>query len=126
MAFSSTLPSFFHLLTDRYIAMNAFTRIDALPPLGAVSFVASFGMAFAMPAASAAAVEAVPTSKRGLASGAINTARQFGTAVGTAVLGSLFAVLPANFGIHAGLLCAAAAFLLGALFVLRRAPLATH
>lgn len=108
-----------------FVAMNAFTHIDALPLLGMVSFVASFGMAFAMPAASAAAVEAVPVNKRGLASGAINTARQFGTVVGTAVLGSLFAALPQDYGIHAGLLCAAAAFSVGAFFVLRRVPSST-
>ena len=82
-----------------------------------VPFVAAgLGMSFTMPAATAAVMEAAPPERGGLASGAINSARQVGGVIGVALLGSLVAG-PGAFipGLRVGLGIAAAAFLLGAL-----------
>ena len=82
-----------------------------------VPFVAAgLGMSFTMPAATAVVMEAAPPERGGLASGAINSARQVGGVIGVALLGSLVAG-PGAFipGLRVGLGIAAAAFLLGAL-----------
>lgn len=60
----------------------------AFPIIAALSFTGGFGMAFAMPAATAAAVGAAPAELAGAASGIINTARQTGTVIGVATLGT--------------------------------------
>jgi len=76
---------------------------------------AGFGMAFTMPAATTAVVEAAPADRAGLASGSINAARQVGGVIGVALLGALLAgdgpIVP---GLRIGLAIAGAAFLLGA------------
>jgi DHA2 family methylenomycin A resistance protein-like MFS transporter len=75
-----------------------------------------FGMSFTMPAATAAVMEAAPPERGGLASGAINAARQVGGVIGVALLGTLVASRAAFLpGLQVGLAVAAAAFLLGAL-----------
>lgn len=82
-----------------------------VPPLVA----AGFGMSFTMPAATAAAIEAAPAERGGLAAGVINAARQVGAAIGVALLGTLVANR-ATFttGLQAGVVVAAATFALGA------------
>lgn len=76
---------------------------------------AGFGMAFTMPAATTAVVEAAPVDRAGLASGAINAARQVGGVIGVALLGALVAGGgPIVLGLRIGLAIAGAAFLLGA------------
>ena len=81
---------------------------------------AGFGMAFTMPAATTAVVEAGPADRAGLASGAINAARQVGGVIGVALLGALVAgggpIVP---GVRIGLAIAGAAFLLGAAVTMR-------
>ncbi|MGH3768312.1 MAG: MFS transporter, partial [Pseudonocardiaceae bacterium] len=76
---------------------------------------AGFGMSFTMPAATTAVVEAAPADRAGLASGAINAARQIGGVIGVALLGALVAgsgsVIP---GLRIALIIAGGAFLLGA------------
>ncbi|MGH3840664.1 MAG: MFS transporter [Pseudonocardiaceae bacterium] len=76
---------------------------------------AGFGMSFIMPAATTAVVEAAPADRAGLASGAINAARQIGGVIGVALLGALVAgsgsVIP---GLRIALIIAGGAFLLGA------------
>ena len=52
---------------------------------------AGLGMAFTMPAATAAMIEAAPAARAGIASGVLNAARQAGGAVGVALLGTLLA-----------------------------------
>ena len=52
---------------------------------------AGSGMAFTMPAATTAVVGAAPVDRAGLASGAINAARQVGGVIGVALLGALVA-----------------------------------
>jgi DHA2 family methylenomycin A resistance protein-like MFS transporter len=75
---------------------------------------AGFGMAFTMPAATAAVMGAAPVDRGGVASGVINAARQVGGVFGIALLGALVAhrasFLP---GLHVGIIVAGAAFLLG-------------
>src|SRR4051794_31428666 len=48
------------------------------------------GVGMANPTLASAALAAVPRERSGMASGAVNTARQFGLAVGIAVLGTVF------------------------------------
>ncbi len=76
---------------------------------------AGFGMAFTMPAATTAVVEGAPADRAGLASGAINAARQVGGVIGVALLGAFIAG-HADFlsGFRAALIIAGAAFLAGA------------
>jgi MFS transporter, DHA2 family, methylenomycin A resistance protein len=61
--------------------------LQLIVPLVAVGF----GMAFTMPAATTAVLEGVSRERAGLASGAINAARQLGSVIGVALLGSLIA-----------------------------------
>jgi MFS transporter, DHA2 family, methylenomycin A resistance protein len=72
---------------------------------------AGFGMSFTMPAATIAVVEQAPDGRAGIASAVINSARQVGSAIGVALLGSLVArgsgFIP---GLHIGLTFAGAAF----------------
>lgn len=78
---------------------------------------AGFGMSFTMPAATTAVVDGAPPERAGLASGAINAARQLGGVIGVAVLGSLVSGTGASFipGLHTAVLGAGAAFMSGAL-----------
>jgi MFS transporter, DHA2 family, methylenomycin A resistance protein len=74
---------------------------------------AGFGMAFTMPAATAAVIEAAPASRAGIAAGVLNAARQCGGAIGVALLGTLVsgAFVP---GLHLAMAASAAAFAIGA------------
>ena len=75
-----------------------------------------FGMAFTMPAATAAAMEAAPSERGGLASGTLNAARQAGGVVGVALLGTLVAGGTDFAGaMQVAMAIAAAAFAVGAL-----------
>jgi DHA2 family methylenomycin A resistance protein-like MFS transporter len=75
---------------------------------------AGFGMAFTMPAATAAVMGSVPGDRGGIASGVINTARQVGGVIGVALLGTLVAHRAAFIpGLHAAMIAAGTAFLLG-------------
>ncbi|TWE11300.1 MFS transporter [Rudaeicoccus suwonensis] len=76
---------------------------------------AGFGMAFTMPAATIAVVDGVPASRAGLASGAINAARQLGGVIGIAVLGALVTGHGSQFidGLHLAVVTAGGAFWLG-------------
>jgi DHA2 family methylenomycin A resistance protein-like MFS transporter len=79
-------------------------------PLAAVGF----GMAFTMPAATAAVMGTAPEGRGGAASGVINAARQVGGVIGIALLGALVAqrstFIP---GLHAAVIIGGAAFLVG-------------
>jgi MFS transporter, DHA2 family, methylenomycin A resistance protein len=76
---------------------------------------AGFGMAFTMPAATAAIIESAPARRAGIASGVLNSARQAGGAVGVALLGTLLASGAFVPGLHAAMAVSAGAFLLAAL-----------
>jgi DHA2 family methylenomycin A resistance protein-like MFS transporter len=71
-------------------------------PLAAVGF----GTGFTMPAATAAAMEAVPEARGGAASAVLNAARQTGSAVGVALFGTLIAAHPVA-GLHRSVVVAA-------------------
>lgn len=85
--------------------------VTLIAPLAA----AGFGMALTMPAATASVMEAAPGDRGGIASGVVNAARQTGSVLGVALLGTLvtggtsFIV-----GLHVGLVIAAGAFFAGA------------
>ena len=73
-----------------------------------------FGMAFTMPAATTAVVEAAPAQQARVASGVINASRQVGGLIGVALLGALISHR-ATFvpGLHAAVTIAGAVFLVG-------------
>jgi MFS transporter, DHA2 family, methylenomycin A resistance protein len=75
---------------------------------------AGFGMAFTMPAATAATIESAPADRVGIASGVLNAARQAGGAIGVALLGTLLAGSSFVPGLHIAMAASAAAFALGA------------
>lgn len=72
-----------------------------------------FGIAFTMPAATIAAVSAVPENRAGLASGALNASRQIGSLLGVAIFGSIVSNMPFVAGMHVTLILASLAFLVG-------------
>lgn len=76
---------------------------------------AGFGMAFTMPAATAAIIEAAPPEHAGIASGVLNASRQAGGAIGIALLGTLIARTEFVPGFHAAMAVSAGSFLLAAL-----------
>jgi DHA2 family methylenomycin A resistance protein-like MFS transporter len=73
-----------------------------------------FGMAFTMPAATAATIESAPADRVGIASGVLNAARQAGGAIGVALLGTLLASTSFVSGLHAAMAVSAGSFLAGA------------
>jgi DHA2 family methylenomycin A resistance protein-like MFS transporter len=74
-----------------------------------------FGMALTMPAATAAVMEAAPPDRGGIASGVVNAARQAGTVLGVALLGTLVSTRSGFAGgLHAGMVVAATAFFVAA------------
>ncbi|MBV9309956.1 MAG: MFS transporter [Solirubrobacterales bacterium] len=84
---------------------------------------AGFGMAFTMPAATAAIIDAAPAERAGIASGVLNASRQAGGAIGVAVLGALIASHAFISGLHGAMLVSAGSFLLAAaVVVLTRLP----
>jgi DHA2 family methylenomycin A resistance protein-like MFS transporter len=83
---------------------------------------AGFGMSFTMPAVTTAVVESVPAERSGLASGAINAARQVGSVIGVALLGALVGTGSSVPGLRLALVIGAAVFLAGALLVATAIP----
>jgi DHA2 family methylenomycin A resistance protein-like MFS transporter len=74
---------------------------------------AGFGMSFTMPAATIAVVEHAPDGRAGIASAVINSARQIGSAIGVALLGTLVAGTSFIPGLRIGIFVAASAFVVG-------------
>jgi MFS transporter, DHA2 family, methylenomycin A resistance protein len=75
---------------------------------------AGAGMAFTMPAATAATIESAPADHAGIASGVLNAARQAGGAIGVALLGTLLAGRSFVPGLHVAMGVSAGSFLVGA------------
>ncbi|GAA4601535.1 MFS transporter [Actinoallomurus liliacearum] len=94
-------------------ALMAVGRSTPYPLLMIPLLAAGFGMAFTMPAATTTVVGAAPPERAGVASGAINAARQVGSTVGVALLGTL----GAGGRLAAPMAGAGAAFLAGAVVV---------
>jgi DHA2 family methylenomycin A resistance protein-like MFS transporter len=76
---------------------------------------AGFGMAFTMPAATAAVIEAAPADRAGIASGVLNASRQTGGAIGVALLGTLLARGELTGGVHDAMAVSSGSFLAGAI-----------
>jgi len=74
---------------------------------------AGFGIAFTMPAATTAVIDAAPAERAGIASGLLNTGRQVGGALGIAVLGTLYAAATFPTGFRLAMAVAGAAYLGG-------------
>lgn len=91
-------------------SLVAVTDHTPYPLVAVLTFTGSFGMAFAMPAATSAAVAAAPASFTGLAGGVINAARQTGSVIGVAVLGAMIATDSFLDGFHAAVATASAVF----------------
>lgn len=80
-----------------------------------------FGMSFTMTATTAAAMNAAAAGRGGAASGALNTARQIGGALGVALLGTFVGDrLGFVAGLHRALIVAGAAFFAGATITVAR------
>ncbi len=102
-----------------YAAMAFLAPHAPYPALVAPLVAISFGISFAMPAATAAVVESAGAGRVGVASGALNASRQLGGALGIAVLGAFVAGRgQSSAGLTVSLLVAAAAYLAGALAAL--------
>ncbi len=84
------------------------------PLIALLTFAGGFGMAFAMPAATSAAVASAPPAYTGLAGGVINAARQTGSVIGVAVLGAMITGGAFLTGFHLAVGTAAAVFLAAA------------
>lgn len=86
------------------------------PAVAVLTFIAGCGVAFAVPAATSAAITGAPAAFAGLAGGASNAARQTGSVLGVALLGALVAGRDFLSGFHladlvaAGILATAGAF----------------
>jgi EmrB/QacA subfamily drug resistance transporter len=81
------------------LAIYGLSLLDARSPYSAIwPYLVVFGVgaALAMPVLAATVVADVDEAKAGVASGVLNTARQLGTALGVAVLGSIGATVARN------------------------------
>ena len=112
------------MLTGLLIGAAGFTSLLILsydtpyPWIAVLSFFAGFGMATAMPAATAAAVTGAPPEHVGIAGGVVNAARQTGSVFGVAVLGGLISSTNFLGGFHWAVGLAGAIFAVSALLVL--------
>ncbi len=95
------------------LGLAGLIAIDPSTPYGVLVVplvAAGFGMAFTMPAATVAIIEAAPPDRAGIAAGVLNAARQTGSAVGVALLGALLA----GRTLHSAMSVASASFLIAA------------
>jgi MFS transporter, DHA2 family, methylenomycin A resistance protein len=90
-------------------------RHTSFPLLVPAMVAAGFGMAFTMPAATAAIIEASPAERAGIASGVLNAGRQAGGAIGVALCGTLVGAGAFIPGLRAALAVAAGAFIAAAI-----------
>ena len=86
------------------------TTSTPYPIIAALTFLGGFGTALTMPAATSAAVGSAPVGCTGVAGSIINAARQTGSVVGVAVLGSMIAVGDVLAGFHRAVAVASAVF----------------
>lgn len=94
----------------------AMTRVGAATPyvmMVPMLIAAGFGTAFTMPAMTAAVIAAAPNNRSGIASAVLNAARQVGSVIGVAVLGTLVGAGDFVAGMHVALGIAGGAFLCG-------------
>lgn len=104
--------------TAGFASLTLFDAATPYPVVALLTFIAGLGMAIAMPAATSAAVSAAPDTLTGIAGSVINAARQTGSVVGVAALGSLATGLGGIVGFRAAALGAAIVFAFGLALVL--------
>ena len=108
------------MLIGLLIGTGGFSSLIAVSPetpyavIALLTLCVGFGMAFAMPAATSAAVNASPPEHVGVAGGVINTARQVGSVFGVALLGTFIASGSFLVGFHTAVLAAGGVFALAA------------
>lgn len=78
-----------------------------------------FGIAFTMPAMTAAVIAAAPSARSGIASAVLNVSRQIGGVLGVAILGALVSGSDFIVGMHVALALAGGVFLSGWLLTFR-------
>jgi EmrB/QacA subfamily drug resistance transporter len=81
----------FTLTGAALLAMTAIGADTAYLPIALLFAVAGFGQGLAIPASMAAALEIVPRQRSGIGSATVNAARQTGTVLGIAILGTILA-----------------------------------
>jgi DHA2 family methylenomycin A resistance protein-like MFS transporter len=110
------LPMLFGLtLGGAGLATLVIAGSDTSYPLLVLPLVATgFGMAFTMPAATAAIIGAAPAERAGIASGVLNASRQAGGAIGVALLGTLVGSGTFVPGLRVAMLVAGAMFFIAA------------
>ena len=104
--------------TGGFSSLIAVSPETPYPVIALLTFCVGFGMAFAMPAATSAAVNASPPEHVGVAGGVINTARQIGSVFGVALLGTFIASGSFLVGFHTAVLVAGGVFALAAAVIL--------
>jgi DHA2 family methylenomycin A resistance protein-like MFS transporter len=97
-----------------FAGLTAAGRVTPYVTLVPALIAAGFGMAFTMPAATAATIESAPAEHAGIASGVLNAARQAGGAIGVALLGTLLAGAQFVTGLRAAMAVSAGSFVLAA------------
>ena len=93
------------------------TASTPYPLVAALTFLGGFGTALTMPAATSAAVVSAPAGYTGVSGSVINAARQTGSVVGVAVLGSLIASGDFLTGFRRAVVGASAVFAVAAILV---------
>jgi DHA2 family methylenomycin A resistance protein-like MFS transporter len=98
---------FFGLLITQYAALDYIWFILPLMAMG-------FGISYCQPAATIAAICALPKERAGLASAIFTTSRQLGSLLGVALFGSIIAIV-ADFvqGFQLSLIVAGVTYLIG-------------
>ena len=91
------------------------TASTPYPLVAALTFLGGFGTALTMPAATSAAVASASAGYTGVAGSVVNAARQTGSVVGVAVLGSLIASGDFLTGFHWAVVGASAVFAVAAI-----------
>lgn len=100
-----------------FVALAVVGPTAPYPVVGLVGVVGGFGTALAVPAATLAAMAAMPPARRGLAGAVSNSARQVGSLVGVAVLGAVMVRTAFVPGFRMALVGAACVFQAAALTV---------
>ena len=98
-----------------FAGLAVVTASTPYPLVAALTFLGGFGTALTMPAATSAAVASAPAGYTGVAGSVINAARQTGSVVGVAVLGSLIASGDFLTGFHRAVVGASAVFAVAAI-----------
>ena len=98
-----------------FAGLAVVTASTPYPLVAALTFLGGFGTALTMPAATSAAVASAPVGYTGIAGSVINAARQTGSVVGVAVLGSLIASGDFLTGFHRAVVGASAVFAVAAI-----------